>query len=752
MKKLLSILLALLMVLTIGTINIFAEDDWTDATVTGDKITISPSATGGAYTKSFNKTTIDSETNKVSVVVDLNSDYKLGDLFCLSLGLNGEDNNYSTEFVVMTQKVESGFLLTAGVAGNNSITISNPGFYEYNWEISKKESGTNFIFYVKDSKGDIIGNNLVFDHEAHNDNLNNSTSLRYLWAFGRKYAGGDLKLDRDLVIYKSFEAVALAKVDSAYYFSIQEAINEGNGKTITLLKDCVVTSQIEIDGDITLNLNNHKISGDKARAIHVNKGSLNLTGKGIVTSDVANVASSVIRVGGNEQNAVATLVVGKDVEINAPTAYGITVFGNTKETVIIEGRVISTAPENNAYDGCAISTLGDDTTPSEIIINSTAYLSATNTNAIYMPSGNLTVNGGEISGLTGIYVKSGKTQIFDGNIIGTGNKKEYNYYGNGGISTGDAVVVDNCGYPNGEPNVVISGGTYSSTNGKTVASYAVEGKTPIQKFVSGGTFKQKAPDNEYIIDGKYALLTNPSIYQVLDDPDEAKVLSEYNTIELGNDIGLSNMSMMNFVFTKNNEPLEHNYVEFVVVKGVSLKVTDKGYLDFTGNPGLSIVTAKCGSKITEEAYVYIAESSEDNDKNVSSDSNGSTNSTLNNESSKVVQSIINNSTIEENSSFTLLDGVDYTQLKTDILNGSKVETVLSSTKINTISDSTKSLALNAAESNIGGGAKISTAFDIKVKLVVDGQEKANITSLGNKLSISIDLPDEVKNVPSGYTR
>lgn len=291
-----------------------------------------------------------------------------------------------------------------------------------------------------------------------------------------------------------------------YYDTLTEAIDAaGAGDTVYLLADVNLSSTLSVSKDVTLDLNGHNIHGELVRAVHVTAGTLTLTGSGIVSSNVADVANSVIRVGGDAE-ANAGLVVGKDVTISTATAYGVAAFGTTTETVEINGTVTSTAPANNAYDGCAVSTVGSDSTAASITINDGAVISATNTNAIYMPSGNLTVNGGTITGRTGIYVKSGSTTVKGGTITGNGAAVEYNYYGNGGISTGDALVVDSCGYPNGNPQVSVTGGTFTSTNAEAVASYATKGNSAVTNFITGGTFS--SDPSEYLANGFTAVENN----------------------------------------------------------------------------------------------------------------------------------------------------------------------------------------------------------------------------------------------------
>ena len=123
--------------------------------------------------------------------------------------------------------------------------------------------------------------------------------------------------------------------------------------------------------------------------------------------------------------------------------------------------------------------------------------------------GVLTVSGGTITGTTAIYQKSGTLNITGGTINGTGAAADYTHNGNGANATGDAVVVDNCGYPGGAPVPNITGGTFNSTNADPIASYVKQDdpaqssatEDPVTGFVSGGTFNKQLPVN-VIVAGK----------------------------------------------------------------------------------------------------------------------------------------------------------------------------------------------------------------------------------------------------------
>ena len=121
-------------------------------------------------------------------------------------------------------------------------------------------------------------------------------------------------------------------------------------------------------------------------------------------------------------------------------------------------------------------------------------IKANDCTGIYHPQkGNLTISGGTIEGATGIYVKSGdvKASVSAGTIKGVGTScKAYDpaRKGDGCDPTGDALVIDNCGYPGGAPTVEIKGGTFISDHYKAVASYAKTGYPIVTGFIKGGTF------------------------------------------------------------------------------------------------------------------------------------------------------------------------------------------------------------------------------------------------------------------------
>ena len=128
-----------------------------------------------------------------------------------------------------------------------------------------------------------------------------------------------------------------------------------------------------------------------------------------------------------------------------------------------------------------------------------------------VPSAELNIKGGTITGATGVYVKSGKTTITGGVINGTGAKKDYEYYGNGAVTTGDAFVVDKCNYPGGDPTVEISGGFFNSANAASIGSYVGNGATGlVTGFITGGYFT--SDPTAYLAAGKYVIKSDKAGY------------------------------------------------------------------------------------------------------------------------------------------------------------------------------------------------------------------------------------------------
>lgn len=325
---------------------------------------------------------------------------------------------------------------------------------------------------------------------------------------------------------------------------LEEAIvGTSNSDVVTLLKDIEISAPLEVYTGFILDLNGHTIE--------------NITSGG-------NSGDWVIKVIGGDTSTTQTLTITDSSEAGTGTIkgkYGVTVQSGA-ELVLEKGNIVSTAANGIAfrvwgasasvnggtidaeYQGVVLYSNGDvpgkfnmeagkvsANQDAALIVNGSAdyddcaatitggELSSATDTAIYWPAtGKLTIADAKVSGYTAAYVKSGSLEIKSGEFIGNGPKADYVFNGNGCDPTGDAIMienVDNSGYEGINP-VIISGGTFTSVNGSTVASYAAVTQNPqvvrLTGFITGGKFN-KAPTSE-LIAKDYECIESGNMYVV----------------------------------------------------------------------------------------------------------------------------------------------------------------------------------------------------------------------------------------------
>ncbi len=240
----------------------------------------------------------------------------------------------------------------------------------------------------------------------------------------------------------------------------------GNG-TYKLLKDITVSFKTYPLGisasNVTIDLNGHTFTNTAA-------------------SSSSNYCFGLIRT--NQKLTITDSSEGKTGKIVSNNGIYVDQSGNE---LTIEAAIEVTGD-------FAVATNGSTTTSGSINIKDGAQITS-NTVAVYLPGKTeTTISGGTITGSTGVYQKSGTLTITGGTINGTGAKEDFAHYDNGVNSTGDALVIENCGYPGGDPTVSISGGTFTSTNADAIASYATEGHTTVTGFITAGTYSSDPSD------------------------------------------------------------------------------------------------------------------------------------------------------------------------------------------------------------------------------------------------------------------
>ncbi|MBR5418847.1 hypothetical protein IK110_01175 [Candidatus Saccharibacteria bacterium] len=243
-----------------------------------------------------------------------------------------------------------------------------------------------------------------------------------------------------------------------------------------------------------------------------------------------------------EYNVAAVTLAGKNAKftmdggkIDVPYGMGVAAFGET-EVIINDGEIDAytmaisgngvTDPSHPNYGGKA-----------KITVNGGKLTSASDV-AIYAPSaeGKTIINGGEITGKTGIEIRAGELEVRGGTITATGAPNTSTGNGNGTTSDGVAIAISQhntkqnikvtvcsgkmTGYlplgeanPQGNDNSDISKITliigeacgdepeFISTNTENGADVIkIENFDIINKFVKGGRYSHKVPA-DFIADG-----------------------------------------------------------------------------------------------------------------------------------------------------------------------------------------------------------------------------------------------------------
>ena len=193
-----------------------------------------------------------------------------------------------------------------------------------------------------------------------------------------------------------------------------------------------------------------------------------------------------------------------DAIIDGGAGYGVWTDGYG-HTLTVNGTIISNGYYAITSNG---SENGNLVTDSSIIINKGAVVSVPNGIAIYHPEkGTVTINGGEISGHTGVEMCAGDLIVNGGSITSTGANMNATGSQNA-IMDGAAISVINRNYPGGIPTAKINGGTIRATGNGALAVKAYDYKGDVvaewmdaseHVEVNGGTFYGEVNDLEKYI-------------------------------------------------------------------------------------------------------------------------------------------------------------------------------------------------------------------------------------------------------------
>lgn len=261
-----------------------------------------------------------------------------------------------------------------------------------------------------------------------------------------------------------------------------------NGETLTLLTD-VTASQTISSGDVVIDLNGHTWTGKTDRSNKTLAIKFSSTGtpiKAVIkngTVVAGNGSGQAIDVSGTD------LTIASNAVIDGKQTYGIVVGTNAKVTV--EGTVKSTKES-------AISGNGINNNNTEITVKAPAKIFSEETTAIYHPQiGILRIEGGQITGNTGVELRSGTLNMSGGTITG-GDTFQYMDNENGGTTEGAGIAVVQHVTKN-PINVTISGGTVSGSR----AFYEKNPNSPetddaIKLSITGGSFNKTGGEQDAV--------------------------------------------------------------------------------------------------------------------------------------------------------------------------------------------------------------------------------------------------------------
>ncbi len=279
-----------------------------------------------------------------------------------------------------------------------------------------------------------------------------------------------------------------------FYTSFESLISELSGNTtITLLKDITLQEKLSISPlerwNIVLNLGGHTIYGamTSGSMIHVKGCNLTITNGNIVSE---NPGVGVIRVQGREgEDSASTmtdpvkvntkLVLTDTLNVTSKASYCLFIFGSGADvetsadlTNIGEGDSVFAVISTNGNSGSEIGSL---TIKGGTITHKTDV-------ALYLPAAGIyNIEGGTIIGSSAVYIKCGTLTIKGGTLKATAKKADFAHNGNGCHYTGDALVIEACNYPGGNPTANIYGGTFiiADEKAKQIGVYNYDGNKAV---------------------------------------------------------------------------------------------------------------------------------------------------------------------------------------------------------------------------------------------------------------------------------
>lgn len=515
--------------------------------------------------------------------------------------------------------------------------------------------------------------------------------------------------------------------------TIEELLNAVKGNNTVVLDDNITLNKaLEINGNnVVLDLNGKTITITE-KYIDLIKGSLEITGKGTIKDTrVLETTGSTIYVEGSTNKSdseYSTLYVGKDVTIDT-TQWGLTVWDTSAKaygvTVNFDGTIVSTG---NEAGGITIQgkIKNDGTIINVPVINlsKTTKITATGSNGFPLygaGAGQWNVVGATCEGINGaLGVKSGSFNIVNATLKATGKPGVAEGYGNGINGVGAAIQIESNNTYFGKIELAITNNSQIiSEKGNSIYHYSAQtgvnnlndlriydgnfvGDTVFQEsdkvYVKGGTFQTDSIGN-YVENG-YKLIKLSETKYTVSNINYIDVEGAEATITVDGKEYKYTSVMQDKKVTVNAKADTGYYVKEIIVKDSKdnkITVTNNEFTMPEGYVTISLDTARCLEK--DSNLVEISKEITASDTIKEELAKELINTTLDNKNSGLVKSInkeklqLTDTTtiIEVNFNTKLVEydektnkityeikpmysinGIDYTEIPNEALNGGKI--------------------------------------------------------------------------------
>lgn len=515
--------------------------------------------------------------------------------------------------------------------------------------------------------------------------------------------------------------------------TMEELLNAVKGNNTVLLDDNITLNKaLEINGNnVVLDLNGKTITITE-KYIDLIKGSLEITGKGTIKDTrVLEATGSTIHVEGSTNKSDAgysTLYVGKDITIDT-TQWGLSVWDTSAKaygvTVNFDGTIVSTGSKaggitiqgNIKNDGTAINV-------PVINLGKTTKITATGSDGFPLygaGAGQWNVVEATCEGINGaLGVKSGRFNIVNATLKATGKPGVAEGYGNGINGVGAAIQIESNNIYFGKIELVITQNSQIiSEKGNSIYHYSAQtgvnnlnelrihdgnfvGDIVFQEndkvYVKGGTFQTDSIGN-YVENGYKLIKLSETKYTVSNinyiDVEGASATvtvdgkeTKYASIEVG-------------IKVKVNAKADTGYyVKEIIVKDSKdnkITVTNNEFTMPEGAVTISLDTARCLDK--DANIVEVAKDITVSDKVNGDKAKEILDIKLDNRNSGLVKSInkeklqltdtttiieVNfntklveydektNKVVYEIKPMYSINGIDYTEIPNEALNGGKI--------------------------------------------------------------------------------